>query len=237
MDEPEPRHFSAEQLAEQYVEALRPALDAGERIVLGGFSGGGVIAYEMARLITSEGGRPPLVLLVDAGAPDGELTDADADGSFANQLRAVAEGRTPAPDAEGPGARPAGAPDGDVCDPLAEPDGSASYLSELAQIAEWMRGDGGGDPVALMRDSVEAVQRYRPRPYDGPATVLRAGDTGFGKGTEYDESDRFHARPGLGWEDHVEDLSIRVVPGNHVTMLTGDNVRRLARILASAVRH
>lgn len=237
VDEPEPRHFSAEQLAEQYVEALRPALDAGERIVLGGFSGGGVIAYEMARLITSEGGRPPLVLLVDAGAPDGELTDADADGSFANQLRAVAEGRTPAPDAEGPGARPAGAPDGDVCDPLAEPDGSASYLSELAQIAEWMRGDGGGDPVALMRDSVEAVQRYRPRPYDGPATVLRAGDTGFGKGTEYDESDRFHARPGLGWEDHVEDLSIRVVPGNHVTMLTGDNVRRLARILASAVRH
>ncbi|MFI7011772.1 amino acid adenylation domain-containing protein [Streptomyces sp. NPDC050145] len=240
VDEPEPRHLTAEQLADHYVAALRPALDAGERIVLGGFSGGGVIAYEMARLITAEGGRPPLVLLVDAGAPDGELTDADADGSFASQLRAVAEGRTPAPDAEGPGARPAGAPAEDEADdgsdPLAEPDGSASYLSELAQIADWMRGDGGGDPVALMRDSVEAVQRYRPRPYDGPAAVLRAGDTGFGKGTEYDESDRFHARPGLGWEDHVEDLSIRVVPGNHVTMLTGDNVRRLARILASAVR-
>ncbi|MFE1948841.1 amino acid adenylation domain-containing protein [Streptomyces sp. NPDC059524] len=236
VDEPEPRHLTAEQLADHYVEALRPALDAGERIVLGGFSGGGVIAYEMARLITAEGGRPPLVLLVDAGAPDGELTDADAEGSFANQLRAVAEGRTPAPDAEGPGARPAGATAGADADPLAEPDGSASYLSEIAQIADWMRGDGGGDPVALMRDSVEAVQRYRPRPYDGPATVLRAGDTGFGKGTEYDESDRFHARPGLGWEDHVEDLSIRVVPGNHVTMLTGDNVRRLARILASAVR-
>jgi thioesterase domain-containing protein len=100
-----------------------------------------------------------------------------------------------------------------------------------------MRGDGGGDPVALMRDSVEAIQRYRPRAYPGPVVVLRAGDTGFGKGTDYDESDRFHGRPGLGWEDHVEDLAIRVVPGNHVTMLTGDNVRSLARILASAVKN
>ncbi|MEU1854209.1 amino acid adenylation domain-containing protein [Streptomyces sp. NPDC019990] len=237
VDEPVPRHLTTEQLADLYVQALRPALDTGERIVLGGFSGGGVIAYEMARLITEEGGRPPLVLLVDAGAPDGELTDADADGSFASQLRAVAEGRTPAPDAEGPGARAAGISADGGPDPLAEPDSSASYLSELAQIATWMRGDGGGDPVALMRDSVEAVQRYRPRPYPGPATVLRAGDTGFGRGTDYDESDRFHTRPGLGWEDHVEDLTIRVVPGNHVTMLTGDNVRRLARVLASAVRH
>ncbi|PZT70826.1 hypothetical protein DN402_05725 [Streptomyces sp. SW4] len=98
-----------------------------------------------------------------------------------------------------------------------------------------MRGDGGGDPVELMRISVEAVQRYRPRPYPGPVVVLRAGDTGFGKGASYDESDRFHHRPGLGWEDHVDDLAIRVVPGNHVTMLTGDNVRSLARILASAL--
>ncbi|MET7515766.1 amino acid adenylation domain-containing protein [Streptomyces sp. NPDC005480] len=236
VDDPEPEHLSAEQLAELYLEALRPALDSGERIVLGGFSGGGVIAYEIARRITEEGGRPPLVVMVDAGAPDGELTDADADGSFANQLRAVAEGRAPAPDAEGPGARHADA-DSEQDARTAEPDGSASYLTELAQIAEWMRGDGGGDPVALMRDSVEAVQRYRPGPYTGPVAVLRAGDTGFGKGTDYDESDRFHARAGLGWEDHVEDLAIRVVPGNHVTMLTGDNVRALARILASAVRH
>ncbi|MFJ3102662.1 amino acid adenylation domain-containing protein [Streptomyces sp. NPDC086835] len=244
VDDPEPEYRSTEQLAEHYLQALAPALESGERIVLGGFSGGGVIAYEIAQRITAQGGTPPLVVMVDAGAPDGELTDAEADGSFANQLRAVAEGRTapgpdpatPAadePDATGPKAP---APDGAPA-ATAEPDGSAAYLAEISQIAEWMRGDGGGDPVALMRDSVEAIQRYRPRAYPGPVVVLRAGDTGFGKGTDYDESDRFHGRPGLGWEDHVEDLAIRVVPGNHVTMLTGDNVRSLARILASAVKN
>ncbi|MEU0372875.1 amino acid adenylation domain-containing protein [Streptomyces sp. NPDC006283] len=245
VDDPHPEYRSTEQLAEHYLKALRPALDAGERIVLGGFSGGGVIAYEIAQRITEEGGTPPLVVMVDAGAPDGELTDAEADGSFANQLRSVAEGRTapqPAPADDTPADAPAEA-DANVAaaeaaaGPAGEPDGSAAYLAEIAQIAEWMRGDGGGDPVALMRDSVEAIQRYRPRPYPGPVVVLRAGDTGFGKGTDYDESDRFHGRPGLGWEDHVEDLAIRVVPGNHVTMLTGDNVRSLARILASAVKN
>ncbi|GGT43229.1 hypothetical protein GCM10010271_53950 [Streptomyces kurssanovii] len=236
VDDPEPQYRSTEQLAEHYLQALAPVLESGERIVLGGFSGGGVIAYEIAQLITAQGGTPPLVVMVDAGAPDGELTDAEADGSFTNQLRAVAEGRTPEPASTTTGPE-APAPDGAPAAATAEPDGSAAYLAEISQIAEWMRGDGGGDPVALMRDSVEAIQRYRPRAYAGPVVVLRAGDTGFGKGTDYDESDRFHGRPGLGWEDHVEDLAIRVVPGNHVTMLTGDNVRSLARILASAVKN
>ncbi|MEU9132535.1 amino acid adenylation domain-containing protein [Kitasatospora sp. NPDC048540] len=229
VDQPEPEHLSTEELAETYLQALLPALENGERIALGGFSGGGVIAYEIAQRITADGWQPPLVLMIDAGAPDGRITDADADGSFASRLRTVAENRTGTEGTDGAGTGPAAGPDGPD-----EPADADAYLAELAQIADWVRGDGGGDPVALMRDSVEAVQRYAPRPYPGPVAVLRAGDTGFGKGTDYDESDRFHGRPGLGWEDHCEDLAIRVVPGNHVTMLTGDNVRTLARILARA---
>lgn len=222
VDDPEPRYLTTEELAGIYLEALRPDIDSGRRLTLGGFSGGGVIAYEIAQRITAEGGVPPQVLMVDAGAPDGKITDAEADGSFLHRLRAVAQDTTPADTT----ARATGTD---------EPADADAYLTELAQIAEWMRGDGGGDPVALMRDSVESVQRYQPGPYSGPVTVLRAGDTGFGKGTDYDESDRFHGRPGLGWEDHCTDLAIRIVPGNHVTMMTGDNVRDLAKILASAV--
>ncbi|MGV4982332.1 amino acid adenylation domain-containing protein [Streptomyces sp. NRAIS4] len=222
VDDPEPRYLTTEELAEIYLDALRPEIESGRRLILGGFSGGGVVAYEIAQRITAEGGVPPLVLMVDAGAPDGKITDAEADGSFLHRLRAVAEetnpAGTPAPQTAGTG----------------EPADAAAYLTELAQIADWMRGDGRGDPITLMRDSVEAVQRYQPAPYAGPVAVLRAGDTEFGKGTDYDESDRFHGRPGLGWEDHCTDLTIRIVPGNHVTMMTGDNVRELARILASA---
>ncbi|MBB1244404.1 amino acid adenylation domain-containing protein [Streptomyces durbertensis] len=241
VDDSEPEHLTTTQLADLYLDSLRPALEAGQRVVLGGFSGGGVIAYEIAQQAAAEGWQPPLVVMVDAGAPDGELTDADADGSFAARLRAVAEGTTARP---GHVAEPVETTEGrdsvaakTTDTPAEEPADADAYLAELAQIADWMRGDGGGDPVALMADCVEAVQRYRPEPYPGPVTVLRAGDTGFGRGTEYDESDRYHGRPGLGWEDHCEDLAIRVVPGNHVTMMTGDNVRTLARVLAAAVRN
>nr|BAK86405.1 putative nonribosomal peptide synthetase [Streptomyces virginiae] len=251
VDQAEPEHLTTEQLAGIYLEALLPVLESGRRVVLGGFSGGGVIAYEIAQRITADGWQPPLVVMIDAGAPDGEITDTEAEGSFASRLRAVAENRadtaagteagTEADTGADTGAdtktdtrpHPADDPAQGRTD---EPADADAYLAELAQIADWVRGDGGGDPVALMTDSVEAVQRYRPLPYQGPVAVLRAGDTGFGRGTDYDESDRFHGRPGLGWEDHCEDLAIRIVPGNHVTMLTGDNVRTLARILASAAR-
>ncbi|MFI9764466.1 hypothetical protein ACIHFB_41800, partial [Streptomyces sp. NPDC051963] len=62
--------------------ALRPLADAEELLVLGGFSGGGNVAYEIARRIAANGGRPPLVVLTTAAA--------DADG-HARMLETAAE--------------------------------------------------------------------------------------------------------------------------------------------------
>ncbi len=62
--------------------ALRPLADAEELLVLGGFSGGGSVAYEIARRIAANGGRPPLVVLTSAAA--------DADG-HARMLETAAE--------------------------------------------------------------------------------------------------------------------------------------------------
>ncbi|MFC8131337.1 condensation domain-containing protein [Streptomyces sp. NPDC057302] len=49
--------------AEQYARVLRALLDAGDPLVLGGFSGAGAIAYEIARQIAAGGVKPPLVVL------------------------------------------------------------------------------------------------------------------------------------------------------------------------------
>jgi hypothetical protein len=49
--------------------------------VLGGFSGCGAVAYEIARLVALEGVRPPLVVLADATAGT----------ALARTLRTVAE--------------------------------------------------------------------------------------------------------------------------------------------------
>ncbi|MGW6775677.1 condensation domain-containing protein [Streptomyces sp. NPDC055037] len=53
--------------------ALRSLAGAGGRLVLAGFSGCGETAYETARLITADGGRPPLLVLAAASAGAGDF--------------------------------------------------------------------------------------------------------------------------------------------------------------------
>lgn len=53
------RHESLPDYAERFAEMLRPALDDGRELFLGGVSFGGMVAYEMARIL-----RPRAVLLV-----------------------------------------------------------------------------------------------------------------------------------------------------------------------------
>ncbi|MDG4862953.1 condensation domain-containing protein, partial [Streptomyces sp. T-3] len=57
--------------------AVFPALVGnGERLVLGGFSGSGVAAYEFARRLVAEGSGPPLVVLTNAATPVDDLARA-----------------------------------------------------------------------------------------------------------------------------------------------------------------
>ncbi|MFE7778560.1 condensation domain-containing protein [Streptomyces sp. NPDC057445] len=53
--------------------ALRTRTGPGGHITLGGFSGDGVTAYETARLIAADGGRPPSLVLTGATTEAGEL--------------------------------------------------------------------------------------------------------------------------------------------------------------------
>ncbi|WP_256107590.1 condensation domain-containing protein [Streptomyces sp. ODS05-4] len=66
----------AQRPAEMRLAALAPLLGPGRRLVLGGFSGGGTAAYEIARLAAHAGGSPPLVVLAAAAAPAAALARA-----------------------------------------------------------------------------------------------------------------------------------------------------------------
>ncbi|MFI6099284.1 amino acid adenylation domain-containing protein [Lentzea sp. NPDC051213] len=215
VDEPgEPVHRSVPELAEHYLRLLLPRLTAAP-IVLGGFSGGGVLAQELARLVHRETGRTPLVLLIDAAAPTGATTDTEADNSFLNQVRSH--------DREGSGT-------GET------PETGAAYLDELAAVADWMTGTGQGDPYALLATTLAAIERHEPQPYPGPVALFRAADTTFGGDADFAAAADYYRTPGLGWEDHCPDLTVHIIPGNHVSLLTGENVQQLARNVAGIVR-
>ncbi|GGU32397.1 non-ribosomal peptide synthetase [Lentzea flava] len=206
--EPDPR--TVRELAEDYLGMLLPRLTDAP-IVLGGFSGGGVLAQELARLVQQATGRTPLVLLIDAAAPTGEVTDTQADNSFLRQVQA----HDPERPATGEG---------------------AAYLTELAAVADWMTGTGQGDPYALLATTLAAVERHEPQPYTGPVALFRAADTTFGGDADFAAAAEYYRKPGLGWEDLCPELTVHITPGNHVSLLTGDNAQRLARAVAATVR-
>ncbi|MFC4496477.1 condensation domain-containing protein [Streptomyces ovatisporus] len=229
---------TVEELARDYAQALpRPA--EGERIVLGGFSGGGIIAYELARVLRDEGRAPDLVVMLDAAAPTGRTTDTTADGSFLQQVEAYERSRRAT--AEDPGAENSaengaapgaenGVGPGNAVAGLA-PD---EYLDELAQVAAWMGSD-GPDPFALLRETLGAVESYRPGPYPGPLLVLRAAETDFGRGSSFDASDTYYARRAMGWEDHCTRVTVEEIPGNHISLLSHDHAADLAGLLAARI--
>ncbi|MGW2233332.1 condensation domain-containing protein [Streptomyces sp. NPDC001759] len=65
--------------------ALAPVAASGGRLVLGGFSGAGAIAYEIARAFVAAGGTPPLVVL-------GSGEDEDGARELSRALRRAATG-------------------------------------------------------------------------------------------------------------------------------------------------
>lgn len=217
---------TVEDLARDYAQAIpRPA--AGERVVLGGFSGGGIIAYELARVLHDQGRGPDLVVMLDAAAPTGTVTDTTADGSFLRQVEAYERERRATTGAAG--AEPVPGPDLAVAD-LA-PD---EYLDELSQVAAWM-GNDGPDPFVLLRKTLNAVESYRPGPYPGPLLVLRAAETDFGRGSSFDASGSYYARHAMGWEDHCPSVTVEEIPGNHISLLSHDHAADLAGLIAARI--
>src|SRR6185369_17266831 len=73
-----------EALAAHYLDAIAHQ-HAGEPGVLGGWSFGGLVAFEMARQLELRGERPPLVVLFDARArvPESRAID---DGTLISEM-------------------------------------------------------------------------------------------------------------------------------------------------------
>jgi thioesterase domain-containing protein len=79
-------------------------------------------------------------------------------------------------------------------------------------------------PEALQRvydASLAAVAHYRPGRYHGPTALYVC-----------EERDPLMAPPGRVWRNHAHALETFSTPGNHRSMLAGENATRLARMLS-----
>ncbi len=154
-------------MASRYVDALRIARPEGPYF-LGGWSMGGVVAFEMARQLTAEGQEVPLVFLIDCSVPGRRRTSRPLDDheslmAFAADLARTAGARAMA---ELEPLRALG--------PESIRDGTFERVIKESDLARQI----GPDRIRRLHEAFRAnwlaLDGYEPRPYSGRAVLVRA---------------------------------------------------------------
>jgi amino acid adenylation domain-containing protein len=208
-------HTRIEDMAACYIEAIQ-SVQAEGPYLLGGWSMGGEIAFEMAQQLYARGQRVALLALLDARIPSSAESVADED--FEATLMA------------------------DVVRYFGlSPDFSESLAllprdELLARVLEQGKRTGlipldieasqAHRLIELCKSDFRASRNYVLHRYPGRVTLFKASE---------DLSANFLDAT-LGWSDWAEGgVDVQIVPGNHATMVYKPNVETLAERLAACI--
>jgi amino acid adenylation domain-containing protein len=215
-----------EQMARCYVDELLAARPRGPYL-LGGWSFGGVVAFEMAQQLRRLGREVPLLVLVDTGAPAFLKKIMQADDAvlltiLANQFTqySMSEHELRGLTAS---LRPLG-PDDQL-------QFVVNYFVDNDLIGAALDMDYARDflqrHLRVFRARVRVTQGYEPEVYDGRITLFRASD-------EPPELMGLDATKGWG-ELATAPVQVHIVPGNHQTMGLDPHVAKLAERLQACI--
>lgn len=196
---------SIEAMAASYIAAIR-AVDPDGPLCLAGYSGGGVVAFEMAQQLASQGRTVPFLLLFDTLAPHAAVRPMPLvekiwsarrwsmrfalDWPRRLRQRRVTEDRR-------------------------------------RQVRAWIQRNERVPheflDVYLMDAYLEAQSRYQTRAYAGSMTILRAREA---------STDYVRAGPKLGWESFVQGgIEVYEVNSDHLTMMEKPAIDEVAAIV------
>jgi thioesterase domain-containing protein len=204
-------HTRIEDMAGEYVAAMRSVQPQGPYL-LAGWSLGGILAFEMARQLASDGFETGLLAVIDAGmiAP-GESFDED---DFLPILLELFPGELRPSDAELRGLS------------------AAEQLDFFRQRAEQARVLIGGDnPIQdqhvfqVFQANMNALLEYHPQRYPGKLTLFRAN-----RGVT-----SLHRSPQLGWTPWVDDVEEHVISGEHVHLFREPQIQTIAAALEASL--
>ncbi|WP_163867091.1 alpha/beta fold hydrolase, partial [Myxococcus eversor] len=209
-----------EALARRYVASMRVVRPDGPYI-LGGWSMGGVIAFEMARELERQGQQVEQLVLLDSFAPgDESLMTAPEDALLLTGM-AMDLARTAGAEST---LRP------ELLMGLTE-DEQLARFAEHARVANWLPPEVQDTDLRAWRDvtraNLRALSTYRPGPYAGRMLLLRAKDARRERAV-----DASH-----GWSRWVPQAQLKLedVAGDHYSVLREPYLSaltsRLARLL------
>jgi acyl transferase domain-containing protein/thioesterase domain-containing protein/acyl carrier protein len=194
-------HERIEDMAEAYVAAIRSVQPRGP-YVLGGYSGGGVIAYEMAQQLRAAGEHTATLVMLDTFHPG----TVPRKPTLAERLLELRQGGR-----------------GYLAFTLKR---HVIYPWEVHRIRR-LSSQGAPVPIELREVHLthafnEACGRYQPKPYPERVTLYRAQaiDACFN-----------HVGPKLGWDNLIARLDVVAVPGDHASLVKGPNAAVLTQHL------
>jgi thioesterase domain-containing protein/acyl carrier protein len=200
---------SIEQMAQTYLDELRAAQPHGPYL-LAGYSGGGVIAFEMARRLDAAGEPIGLLAFIDTFHPHMAVPHIDM---FTMLGRLRREGTSYLRDAFDRRRK-------------SRRDDRDGRLLEKHLAA--------GEPIPLalrelhlIRTFKRAQSQYQPLPWPGKALLFRA-----------EQIDYYYRAggPAYGWDKTVlGGVEVIPIPGNHDSIMLGANAARIARRLGQAI--
>ncbi|HET9334579.1 MAG TPA: amino acid adenylation domain-containing protein, partial [Gemmatimonadota bacterium] len=199
---------TVEEMAERYLNDLEIAWPEGP-CLLGGFSFGGVVAWEMARRLRARGRQVPLLVLIEA-------TD-DLLLAHSAPVRAWRKARRLGGEVFRTFAQLPRNPPSDWPGILSHRAGRAGAVM-LDRQPDLPR-ESADEAAAMMAATRWAVRHYRPGRYAGRTLYLRAaGQVGRR----------------LIWPSLADDLELVVLPGDeHISFMKQENVRVVAEALES----
>lgn len=202
-------HGSIEDMARAYIAEIRALRPRGPYL-LAGYSGGGVVAFEMAQQLTAMGEEVPLLVFFDTFHPQMPIRTVPLSRML---LRLRNEGLSY------------------VKEIARNRRDRARLIRERWQIRRYILAN---KPVPhALRDRQltdnfgEAAARYRPRPWSGKAILFRAESVPYiyGGGGPY-----------YGWDSVITGgVKTIMIPGNHDTLLLGPNAKVLMGPLNAAL--
>ncbi|WP_397543996.1 SDR family NAD(P)-dependent oxidoreductase [Roseovarius salis] len=211
-------HTTIEAAASDYVEEILTIQPEGP-FLLGGFSGGGITAYEIARQLKARGKDVSRLVLLDTPLPvRPSLRAADKALMKLQDIRR-----------KGPGYLLEWA--------------ANRWAWERAKRARHVDQDGRGDQGSFNNRRIEmafrqAVARYSLEATDTPTVLFRPPLDRHWKvtGGNWVSREREYVFEDNAWSPWISDLRVIEVPGDHDSMVLMPNVRVLAKHLNALVR-
>lgn len=202
-----------EDMASRYISAMQEAQPE-PPYLLGGWSMGAIVAYEMARQLTESGREVALLALLDMWVIT-EAEKVEIDGAlmlvsiFGPYLPLSLEGLR-----------------------RLDPDEQLIHVLHLARKDGLVGPDVGSEQARRIIDTFvindRAASQYVPKPYPGRLTLFRAtGPRMYGNVSHNEDAD-----PTLGWGRLAAGgVDVRLVPGSHDDLIARPHVEGLAREL------